>query len=294
MPEDSRTIENAFARARDRKPAYEEFYPFLEQLFLAQEKARDTLDPEIHVPASSRVQAQWKEGFPLLKRWEFPVNVRSAEEIREVLGKCLPPGNLVMRAAFEALAGGLDRHREAAEEVWRSFLQHDGEPWEKQIDAQGVDTASLLFLARSCLRPSIEWTAQQLLGRFPLPEAWLRGYCPVCGSLPSLLVLKGEGERKGYCSWCATHWGVNRMQCPNCDNRDHESLGYLYAEEDPLYRAQYCRLCKFYFKVIDARDSSVALYLPLEEWTTLHLDMLAQKSGWTAPPSPSPAVYGSP
>jgi hypothetical protein len=33
-------------------------------------------------------------------------------------------------------------------------------------------------------------------------------------------------------------------------------------------------------------------YFPLEEWTTLHLDLIAQRAGWKQPPSPSPKVYG--
>jgi FdhE protein len=32
--------------------------------------------------------------------------------------------------------------------------------------------------------------------------------------------------------------------------------------------------------------------LPLEEWTTLHLDFLAQREGWQQPPSPAPTLYG--
>ncbi|MBE0559140.1 MAG: formate dehydrogenase accessory protein FdhE, partial [Proteobacteria bacterium] len=226
------------------------------------------------------------------KRWEFPVSVGPAEELRRELGKCIPDDNPEMRVAFAALSSGLDNHRKETEEIWRSFLQHEGEPWKKWIDVQGVDMASLLFLARSCLRPSVEWTATDLLRRLPAPDDWLRGHCPVCGSMPALLVLQGEGGRKGYCSWCGTSWALNRIQCPCCDNRDHESQGYLMAEEDPLYRVQYCRLCKYYFKMIDLREAADSPYLPLEEWTTLHLDLLARQRGWNAPPSPSPAVYG--
>jgi len=288
----NKAVGTAILRARDRKPAYEGFYPFLGNLFLAQERARETVRPDPCEPAPGLVQTQWEEGFPLLKRWDFPVDVRSADEVRRELGKFIPQDNLNMRTAFEALSDGLDKKKEGAEDFWRSFLLHEGEPWGEWVNMNGIDTASLLFLARSCIRPSIEWTAGDLLRRFPLPQTWLRGYCPVCGSLPALLLLQGEGERKGYCSWCGTTWGLNRMQCPCCDNRHHESLGYIFAEEDPLYRIQYCRLCKCYFKMIDARESIDSTYLPLEEWTTLHLDLLARKSGWGIPPSPSPTVYG--
>ncbi|MEW6719931.1 MAG: formate dehydrogenase accessory protein FdhE [Thermodesulfobacteriota bacterium] len=290
----SAAVGTAILRARDRKPAYDAFYPFLGNLFLAQERARAGVDLQRLSPDPGRIHAFWVEGAPLLKRWEFPVDLRSAEEVRRELGGCIPGDNAEMASAFAALSSGLEKGREKEGVIWRSFLRHDGEPWGRWIDTKGVDTASLLFLARSCLRPSLEWTSSDLLRRYPPPETWHRGYCPVCGSLPALIVLKGEGERKGYCSWCSAAWSIDRLQCPYCDNRDHETLGYLQAEEEPQYRVQYCRLCKHYFKTIDTRESAESLYLPLEEWTTLHLDLLARQSGWDAPPSPAPAVYGPP
>jgi FdhE protein len=69
-------------------------------------------------------------------------------------------------------------------------------------------------------------------------------------------------------------------------------LGYLYPEGEPHYRVQFCRRCRMYFKLVDQRELLESLFLPLEEWTTLHLDFLAQRDGWQQPPSPAPAVYG--
>jgi FdhE protein len=286
------TIGTALTWARARKPAYGELYPLLEELFLIQARAREAIRLQPLELGSDLIETKWKEGFPLLRRWDFPVDIQCAEEIRLGLGKCIPESNRQLRGAFDALSGGLEIHREHEEEIWRSFLQHEWEPWEEWVETGEIDAASLIFLARSCLRPSIEWTARDLLRRFPLPRTWLRGYCPVCGSLPALLVLQDQGERQGYCSWCGTTWELHRLQCPYCDNRCHDSLGYMYAEDEPQYRVQYCRPCKSYFKLIDAREMLDPPYLPLEEWTTLHLDLLAQKSGWNSPPSPSPAVYG--
>ena len=122
---------------------------------------------------------------------------------------------------------------------------------------------------------------------------WQRGYCPVCGSLPSLLYLHGEGERRGYCSWCGTEWTLHRLQCPHCDNRRHESLGYLYLDEQPDSRIQYCRICKIYFKLYDTREWLDPPFWPAIEWTSLHLDLLAQREGWLQAPSPAPAMYGT-
>jgi FdhE protein len=284
-------IKRSFALAKADKPAYEEFYPFLEALFLIQAAVKSSLKLVPLELSSDLVQTKWAEGFPLLRRWEFPLDVEAAETILNQVRDHIPESNHAFGNAHTALRQALDRHSEQETEVWRSFLEHDWEPWEEWVHTEGIDMPSLLFLARSCIRPSLEWVAEDILKRFPLPDTWLKGYCPTCGSLPALLFLHGEGERKAYCSWCGTTWGLHRLQCPYCDNRLHESLGYFQLEAEPQYRVHYCRLCKSYFKMIDTRERLDFPYLPLEEWTTLHLDLLAQKDGWKLPASPSPAVY---
>jgi len=284
-------IDGALARAKVEKPAYGELYPFLEALFKIQTRAKGSLNLlAIELP-SELVQDKWAEEHPLLRRWDFPLDSRAAKAILNYVEEHLPGSNQELLKAYAALKQALDTHAAQEAAVWRSFLQHDWEPWEEWVKTEGIDMPSLFFLARSCLRPSLEWVAEDLLRRFVLPDTWLKGFCPVCGSLPSLLLLEGEGERKAYCSWCGSKWKLHRLQCPYCDNRYHESLGYLYAESEPQYRAHYCRLCKNYFKQIDIREQLDSPYLPLEEWTTLHLDLLAQQAGWKQPPSPSPAVY---
>jgi len=284
-------IKSSFALARTGKPAYGEFYPFLEALFLIQTKVKSSLKLAPLEFSSDLVKTKWAEGFSLLRRWEFPLDSKAAETVLAHIKDHIPDSNQEFRKAYAALNQAFEHHPAEKLEVWQSFMQHDWEPWDEWVKTEGVNMSSLLFLARSCIRPSLEWVAEDLLERFPLPDAWLQGYCPICGSLPSLLFLSGDGDRKAYCSWCGTIWGLHRFQCPYCDNRYHESLGYLFAEAEPHYRAHYCRLCKHYFKQIDARERTDFPYLPLEEWTTLHLDLLAQRAGWKQPPSPSPAVY---
>lgn len=285
-------IKDTFALARTQKPAYGELLPFLEALYVIQSQARNSLKLLPAGLSSELVQSKWAEGSPLLMRWDFSLDVEVATAILTRVEDHLPQSNEKLRNAHTALKQALISHPEQHAALWQSFLQHDWEPWEEWVKTEGTDLSTLLFLARSCLRPSVEWVAEDLRKRFPLPDTWLKGYCPICGSLPSLLLLLGEGTRKAYCSWCGTQWGQQRFQCPYCDNRYHESLGYLFAEGEPLYHAHYCRLCKYYFKQIDLRERLDPPFLPLEEWTTLHLDLLAQQAGWKQPPSPSPALYG--
>jgi len=288
------TIRQAINSARSSKPAYSNLYPLLEKLFLTQLEVKQELAIEPVSITAEQAQIRWNEGFPLLKRWEFPVDISAAEKILTSMEKSIPTDNHPLRDANHALLRALTGQSQQKQAIWESFMQHEWEPWEEWVDTSDKDIASIIFWARSGLRPSLEVTAQNLLNKFPVPDSWLKGYCPVCGSLPSLLFLQGEGERRAHCSWCSSEWGLYRMQCPNCENRHHESLGYLYTETEPNYHMHYCRLCKTYFKQIDVREMVDPVYFPLEEWTTLHLDLLAQRAGWRQPTSPSPIVYGEP
>jgi FdhE protein len=285
------TIKQQCARAKSEKPAYGELYPFLEGLFVIQARVKDSLNLSSPDLLPDLVDMKWAEGSPLLRRWEFPLDLKAAAMVLAQVKDVIPESNHPFLNAHGVLSQALDRHPEQDQAIWRSFLEHEWEPWEEWLDTEELDVSTLLFLARSCLRPSLEWVAEDLLSKYPLPASWLKGYCPICGSLPALLFLRGEGERMAYCSWCGTTWGLHRLQCPTCDNRYHESLGYFDVEGESIYRVHYCRLCKSYFKLIDTRELLDFPYLPLEEWTTLHLDLLARQEGWQMPPSPSPAVY---
>ncbi len=280
------------ALARVERPAYSHLYDFLEALFIARAEIRSELRNEAPLVEGSLAKTKWENGFPLINRWDFQIDTAAADNLLEKIGNFLPTENRQLSLAYESLKRSLAANTEHGRELWNCFLQHEMEPWEEWLDINSeADTASILFLARSAIRPSIEASAQSLLQTHGLPTTWHRGYCPVCGSLPSLLYLEAEGARKAFCSWCSTRWDLHRLQCPYCDNRYHESLGYIGVEEQPQNRITYCNLCKFYFKQIDTRELAYAPYLPLEEWTTLHLDIIARKEGWLQPPSPAPAVY---
>ncbi|MFH1025819.1 MAG: formate dehydrogenase accessory protein FdhE, partial [Nitrospirota bacterium] len=113
-------------------------------------------------------------------------------------------------------------------------------------------------------------------------ESWWRGYCPICGSEPSIAEFKEEGARFLVCSSCNFEWRFNRLKCPFCENDNHEKLRYFYTEkEGKAYRIDVCEKCKRYIKTIDVAALDVDFIPLLEDIGTLHLDIVAQKEGYT-------------
>jgi FdhE protein len=85
------------------------------------------------------------------------------------------------------------------------------------------------------------------------------------------------------CGLCASGWAVDRLLCPFCGSRDHEDLGYLYAEGDEHRRAGTCERCRGYVKMLATLSAIPPAELPVHDLATLHLDMIALERGYSPP-----------
>ncbi len=134
-------------------------------------------------------------------------------------------------------------------------------------------------LIQNSIRPSIEAGMEQLCGELE-PETWRKSHCPVCGSLPSLNLLKGEGgKRYSLCSCCGYQWRIDRLSCAVCGNKEQGSLQYFLGEGEEAYRIDLCDQCHHYIKTIDYRNLE-ASDPSLEDLATLHLDVVAVQKGY--------------
>jgi formate dehydrogenase maturation protein FdhE len=146
----------------------------------------------------------------------------------------------------------------------------------------GLHKWLLRFLAESSINPFFEAYAEKMKDHV-YQELWWRGYCPVCGSQPERGELRIDvGERLLQCSSCSFKWRFKRVVCPFCGNEDHEKLRYFNTEADgKAYRVDVCEACKKYIKTIDLREVQEDIVLPVDDIGTLHLDMIAEKEGYT-------------
>ena len=278
------TLRERAQQHKEKRPGYGALLDFYVAVRESQVASRDSVRVDSVKVKKNGKDLPAEEGLPLVGKEDFPLD--SEASIRLFRSLCR-----IGKAANPHMAGEVEKIREALGKKKIDLKKlFDGGVKEEtigQVAAEsGLDETILSFFLHSSIRPSIEAGVEQVCGELD-PETWRKGHCPVCGSLPSLSLLKGEeGRRYLLCSFCGFEWRVDRLCCPACDNREQESLGYFFGEGEEVFRIDLCDACQHYIKTIDYRNLEESDPC-LEDLATLHLDLLAAQKGYRrAVPNP--------
>jgi FdhE protein len=274
-------LKKRIQQVKKKRPGYKEILDFYLKIKKAQEKIKPSLKLT-PIPLKKELKELLsKEGFPLLEKKDFPIDPDSSTSLFHSLckiGKQTNPtlAKQIRKIEKAILQKGLDLKKVLTGEIGG----------EKVADQFGLDKKVFLFLIHNSIKPSIEAIVEQIHKEVD-PETWLKGYCPLCGSLPYLALLKGEGgKRYLLCSYCGYEWRVDRLFCPFCGNNDQGSLQYFTAEGEEHYRVDICDQCRQYIKTIDLREMEL-MDPGLEDLATLHLDLIASRKEYKRPvPNP--------
>ena len=223
------------------------------------------------VPDWNDYAADFRDGVPLLQSSHAAPDLEPAGRWIVALAGRLAAQPLSGKQAEDAAAldAALRRERDAARRVVDWLLGDDA-----------------FVPASPGLLRYLGWT---VLSRYlhPLVEAfarwrdddrWLRNYCPTCGSAPAMAQLVGSdpGRRRFLsCGRCGTRWQYKRTGCPFCEG-DAQRLAVLAVEGQAGLRIDYCESCRGYLKTYDGQGDEALL---LSDWTSLHLDLVAQDRG---------------
>jgi FdhE protein len=272
-------IQKAAAALKNFRPAYAEMLNFYEQVFTAQEASKNQIDIAPIQISDEMLSLKTKEKFPLIDIAEFVVDMKSAHKLFIDICKTAKRTNERLADAaqkiLDAINGALD-----PKALFTSLLNGDDKKFEEAAKDISVTKNVLAFITYSSIKPSLTLCAEQLSSYLDNEDLWSQGYCPICGSPPVLSILAGEGERFLICSFCWHKWPVKRAFCPFCNTHDNKTFHYFFSEEEKEYRVYTCDSCKKYIKTIDTRKAERAIYPPLEQVVTLHLDMKASEMGY--------------
>jgi len=282
MKKELRRLRERAQQLKEKRPAYGQILDFYVKLKEAQVKAKASLKTD-----PIKLRKEWKdllakEGLSLIQKEDFPLDIAVSIKLFHSLCQIGQKANPHMAEQVEKINKILNDDKIDLEKLFKRGAR---EREVEHIAAElGLDTKVFSFLIQSSARPSIEAGMEQL--RVELDsETWLRSHCPVCGSLPSLSLLKGEGgKRYSLCSHCGYQWRMDRLACPVCSNKEQESLKYFYGEGEEAYRIDLCDKCHHYIKTVDYRNLDESDPC-LDDLATLHLDLLASQKGYKRPVS---------
>lgn len=265
---------------KERRPGYGEILDFYSKVREMQDLSKPSLKTDPIKIEKERKDLLAREGFSLIRKVDFPLDIEAS--IRLFLSLCH-----IGQAANPHMAGQVEKIRDALAQKKIDLKKiFDGGAKEDTIEQvaseSGLDKTVFSFFLHSSILPSIEAGVEQLRGELD-PETLRESHCPVCGSLPSLSLLKGkEGRRYLLCSFCGYQWRTDRLSCPACDNKKQGSLKYFCGEGEEAFRIDLCDRCHRYIKTIDYRNLEESDPC-LEDLATLHLDILASNKGYERP-----------
>jgi FdhE protein len=269
---------------KKKRPGYGEMLDFYQKVREAQDKIKACLKIDLIPLRKEWKELLSKEGFSLIQKEDFPLDIESSVKLFGTLCQVGRDANPHMAEQVRKIEEVIDKDRMELRKLFEGGWRE--EKIEKVADEWVLDKKVFSFLIQSSIRPSIEAGVGQFLSELD-PETWLKGYCPLCGSLPSLSLLKEEvGKRYLLCSFCGYQWRTDRILCPFCKNKDQESLHYFCGEGEETHHIDLCDRCHQYIKTIDYRNLKESDPV-LEDLATLHLDLLASQKGYKRPvPNP--------
>lgn len=271
---------------KEKHPVYRELLGFYEKVIEEQAAEQPVVTLQSAAPQNSMKSLHTPEGFSLIDRKDFILDIPSCVRLFESLCRILRNSNEKMRENIQTIEEAVAINALNLRELLKRYS--DDAYVNRIAEEFNINRAVLIFLIHSSIQPSLNVNVEHLKGQVDLKN-WLRGHCPVCGSSPQISELKDEGRRSFLCSFCGFQWPSERLKCPHCGNADHEKLHYLYEEGHEAYRVDICDHCKQYIKTVDSRKLDYKPDLQLEDIITIHLDILASEKGYERP---SPAPWG--
>lgn len=265
-------------KLREENPQLAEIYDFYVRLYAFLEGEQSTYLAVL--PGGEHGEARRREGFPLLSGERLRPAPQHAAPF---LGRLIEELKTLGRQGQQELADlqqALATQQLDLAVLFRACLDRERRPLEEEARRVGVSPPLLEFVFDTALSFALQRAGEE--GLSAPTEGWTQGYCPLCGGLPVMGELCGEeGRRRLHCGTCATAWPYPRIKCVYCGNSETGSLEYFTAEGDTGYRVDICRKCSCYLKTVDSRERGEDLPMDVEDLHTLHLDLLAQREGFT-------------
>jgi FdhE protein len=231
--------------------------------------------------AARSAHFEMSDGEPALSRAAFSVDAQAAarllDRLLDAAAEGPDDGARTLRGAARSPALDAPRAIVAAIRQDRATLD---------------EMAARIGASPEAFAPIADLAALPLLQAFGrllahLADGWPHGRCPICAAWPLLAETRGpDRARHMRCGRCAADWVLAPFVCPYCGNDDPEKIASLVLETGgDAFSVEACDACQGYVKTLARSAPIPAELLPLEDLTTVELDLAAIERGYHRPGS---------
>jgi FdhE protein len=277
---DASNIIQEIERIKRETPSVANIVEAFEELLIARDRIKREIADPVSEDAAVIDPARLSNGVPAVGRAGFAICAGKIRDVYHRLTPAMTKGFPGIRSQLEGLEQAVRDGSVDLQAAAKHLLADRQNEVDRIARKAKVKSDILSFVLGQIVRPLVEKQAEHI-GPTLSEAHWDKGYCPICGSWPSLSLLKGkEGRRWLKCSFCGHEWTYLRTACPFCDNEDPETMEYFYAEERETERVEVCHKCKRYVLSLDMRERVDQTITAATSLGLVHLDIIAQEKGF--------------
>jgi len=272
-------MEDAVNNMIDKRPHSKEALLAFKPVLLEKVRWREKLHSSGDIRAGiDRIRL--KEGVPVIRQTGLLLPSDPWNEIILSVISAAATGFPDLQAELERLAECVGNKAIPFEDFFRKYPdagEEDIEAWSSKWE---IRPAAVRFIMRTAAGIVLEKRAADLAGYIGDSD-WDKGYCPVCGSFPSLAIIEEKiGRRTLHCSQCAFEWNFSRVDCPFCGNHAPEGMDFFFVSDKEQESAYVCHKCSRYIVTLNRVSDLHSQNREVSAISLAHMDMIMQDKGF--------------
>jgi len=227
-------------------------------------------------------------GVALLQQLQFFSPDDPWEEMAAALTAAIKEGFPLLCRDMERIAAAVASGDWVLPDYLRSLSDVNGAGKDDEEDDRIVSRASglsvavppLMLFLQQLMRIVLEKRLPEVLALMGNVE-WQHGYCPVCGSFPTIALIEEKITRRWlHCSRCGHDWLFSRVICPYCEQESQQGMDFFYLEDRKQEAAFTCDRCRRYLVTLKGVSDLHDHDLDISAMSLAHLDVIMQGRGY--------------
>lgn len=221
-----------------------------------------------------------KAGVPVSRQINLFLPEESLKEIAVSMAAAVAEGMPQLAENIDRIVGLIQKGKINPEDYFKTPAEGENDKAAGWAEDLKISSSNAAFLMALVSRVVLEQRAIEIEAALKDLD-WDKGYCPICGSFPSIALIEEKGGRRFlHCSSCGHDWRFTRIICPYCENEAPKGMDYFYIENKTQEAAFICDKCKKYLITLYRVGDLLSRDMDVSAISLIHLDMIMQGKGY--------------